>query len=155
MNWRYKGKMQVGKFKMPWEERANHATDLVFKILAENKVVLLHCRAGMHRAGTYGGSLVAIMYGMLWEKGMRVVISQRKRYTDWDKQVCFHIGEDLELQNFVTEYTHRDEWELRWAFFRREALCCECACSFDLISGFPSFRHAGEIRVPSSGVPSF
>ena len=147
--------MQVGKFKMPWEERANHATDLVFKILAENKVVLLHCRAGKTRAGTYGGSLVAIMHGMLWEKGMRVVISQRKRYTDWDKQLCSQIGEDLELQNFVTEYTHRDEWELRWAFFRREALCCECACSFDLISGFPSFRHAGEIRVPSSGVPSF
>lgn len=103
---------------MPWEERTNKACDLVLQALAKNMVVLIHCKAGLQRSGTFGAVLLAIIEGMSWEQGMHEVMAKRMVYTDKHRKVVEKIGAKLELTNYVVEYTHRDEWDKLRTYFR-------------------------------------
>jgi protein-tyrosine phosphatase len=98
----------------PWKERAYNACDLVLTTLSQNLVVLIHCRAGLHRAGTFGGTLLAIMLSLEYDEGMQTVMNLRDRhrkvYTDYHKNIVFEISKKLNLKRWVAEYTQSPKW---------------------------------------------
>ncbi len=108
-----------GPGTLPWEERMNKTFDLIFKALSENKLVLLHCKGGRHRAGVVAGCSLAIVHDLTWHRGMEMVIDKRSNvYSDFDRKIVREIADYLELHQYVTEYSHTDGWAKFASFFR-------------------------------------
>ena len=75
--------------------------DLIINALKAGKVVLLHCKAGRHRAGVVAGTFLAIVYDVPWSQAMSMVIEKRRgyvRYSDRDKTIVQEIASALDLQ---------------------------------------------------------
>ena len=108
-----------GPGTLPWEERMNKTFDLIFKALSENKLVLLHCKGGRHRAGVVAGTALAIVHDLTWHRGMEMVIGKRSSaYGNHDKKIVQGIADYVELHQFVTEYSHTDGWAKFASFYR-------------------------------------
>ena len=91
----------------------NRAFDLIFNALKEGKVVLLHCKAGRHRAGVVAGASLAIVYDLPWSQAMSMVIEKRRWYVQYsarDETIVQEIASALDLHDYVREYRHTDAW---------------------------------------------
>ena len=87
--------------------------DLIINALKAGKVVLLHCKAGRHRAGVAAGTFLAVVYDVPWSQAMSMVIEKRHgyvRYSDRDKTIVQEIASALDLHDYVREYRHTAGW---------------------------------------------
>ena len=110
-----------GPHTLPWEERMHRTFDLIINALKAGKVVLLHCKAGRHRAGIVAGTFLAIVYEAPWSQAMSMVIEKRRgyvRYSDRDKTIVQEIASALDLHDYVREYRLTDGWANVAGFFR-------------------------------------
>ncbi len=99
----------------------NRTFDLIFNALKEGKVVLLHCKAGRHRAGVVAGTSLAIVYDLPWSQAMSMVIEKRCWYVQYshrDETIVQDIASALDLHDYVREYRHTAGWANVAGFFR-------------------------------------
>jgi hypothetical protein len=102
-----------GPHTLPWEERMHRTFDLIINALKAGRVVLLHCKAGRHRARVVGGTFLAIVYDVPWSLAMSTVIEKRRgynQYFDKDENKVQEIASALDLQDYVREYRLTDGW---------------------------------------------
>ena len=110
-----------GPHTLPGEDRMNRTFDLVINALKAGKVVLLHCKAGRHRAGVVAGTFLALVYDVPWSQAMSMVIEKHRgyiQYSDRDETIVQEIASYFDLHDYVRKYRHTDGWANVVGFFQ-------------------------------------
>ena len=81
-----------GAKTLPWERRVTHAMSLIVDFLKDDRVVLLHCKAGKHRSGFEGAMTLALMRDLTWDQAKKIMFETRGFYSHRDKQIITELG---------------------------------------------------------------
>ena len=93
-----------GAKTLPWERRVTHAMSLIVDFLKDDRVVLLHCKAGKHRSGFVGAVTLAVLRNLTWDQARDMLIETRGFYNSHDKQIITQMGRHLDAQGFIQDF---------------------------------------------------